>query len=134
MPYYTSVSLINARLRDSQIIITANSIPSESQVNALIDQVEGEIHAYLRNNYPIPITDAEGVKLLASIATSLCCERIFTLAYPNAELNPFAQEAKAARELLKDLARGNAALPSTNAPTPLPTHNFNDNTPPFKPL
>lgn len=133
MPYYTSITLINARLADSQITITSSSVPSANQVEAIIDQVEGEIHAYLRNNYPTPVTDTEAVKLLASLATSIVAERIFTLAYPNAESNPFTAESRQARELLKDLSRGAAALPSTNAPAPLPSHNFN-NSNPFNPL
>jgi len=130
MPYAT-IDDLNARLKDAQIIITNTSIPNITQAQSILEGVEAEIHAYLRNRAPIPLSDPESIKLVRSLTISLTCERIYTLAYPQAQSNPFATEAKAARELLKAIAKGDISLPSTNAPTPTPTHNFPDTTPTF---
>lgn len=132
MPRYASVDDLNARLRDAQITITNTSIPSTAQAESILEQVEGEIHAYLRNRTQLPATDPETTQLLKSLAVSLACERIFTLAYPQSQLNPFATEARAARELLKAIAKGDAALPTTNAPNPAPIAHLPTNEPQFK--
>jgi phage gp36-like protein len=118
MPRYASVDDLRARLNDAKIEITATSVPTAAQVESLLDQVEAEVHAYLRNRYRLPITDAEAVVALRGWVVSLACERVFALAYPQAVANPFSAEARAARELLRALARGEASLPRSDAPAP----------------
>jgi phage gp36-like protein len=118
MPRYASVDDLRARLRDAKIEITATSVPTEAQVESLLEQVEAEAHAYLRNRYALPIVDAEAVVALRGWVVSLACERVFALAYPQAAVNPFSAEARAARELLRAVARGEASLPRSDAPAP----------------
>ena len=120
MPRYASVDDLRARLSDAKIEIRATSVPTEAQVESLLDQVEAEVHAYLRNRYALPITDAEAVVALRGWVVSLACERVFALAYPQAVANPFSAEARAARELLRAVARGEASLPRSDAPAPEP--------------
>ncbi len=126
MPLYTSVSHLQARLTDAQITITATSVPNTTQAEAIIDQVEAECHAYLRNRYALPITDPEAIAMLRSVATSLAIARIYRLAYPQSEFNPFSDEEKQALQLLRDIAAGKAALPVSSAPTPYPVAEFGD--------
>jgi phage gp36-like protein len=126
MPRYASVDDLRARLRDAKIEITPSSSPSEAQVESLLDQVEGELHAYLRNRYRLPVVDAEAVVALRGWVVSLACERVFALAYPQAAANPFSAEARAARELLRALARGEASLPRADAPAPEPIADLPD--------
>ncbi len=126
MPRYTSINLVQARLRDAQIIITTSSVPNIAQTESLIDQVESEIHAYLRNRYALPITDPEAISMLASLATTITAERVYRLAYPQAENNPFEPESRQALQLLRDIASGKASLPVSIAPTPTPVAEFGD--------
>jgi phage gp36-like protein len=132
MPRYATIDDLNARLKDAQIQLTNTSVPTSTQAENILDQIEGEAHAYLRNRYPLPITDPEARLTLRGIIVSLACERIFALAYPQTELNPFREEARAARELLRMLARGEANLPRTDAPTPLPITDMPTDEPEFK--
>ena len=132
MPRYASVDDLRARLSDAKIAITATSVPTEAQVESLLDQVEAEVHAYLRNRYALPIVDAEAVVALRGWVVSLACERVFALAYPQAAVNPFAAEARAARELLRAVARGEASLPRADAPTPEPIVGLPDGEPEFR--
>ena len=132
MPRYVTVDEINARLRDAQIVITPSSVPSAAQVEAIIEQVESEAHAYLRNRYALPIVDAEGAQMLRGLVVSMVCERVFRLAYPQAAANPFEVEARAARELLRQLARGEASLPRADAPTPEPIADLPGGEPEFR--
>jgi len=126
MPRYASVDDLRARLSDAKIAITATSVPTEAQVESLLDQVEAEAHAYLRNRYALPIMDAEAVAAIRGWVVSLACERVFALAYPQAAANPFAAEARAARELLRAVARGEASLPRADAPAPQPIADLPD--------
>jgi phage gp36-like protein len=120
MPRYASIEDLRARLSDAKIAITTTSVPTEAQVESLLEQVEAEAHAYLRNRYRLPVTDAEAVVALRGWVVSLACERVFALAYPQAAVNPFSAEARAARELLRAVARGEASLPRADAPEPEP--------------
>jgi len=132
MPRYASVDDLRARLSDAKIEIRATSVPTEAQVESLLDQVEAEAHAYLRNRYALPIVDAEAVVALRGWVVSLACERVFALAYPQAAVNPFAAEARAARELLRAVARGEASLPRADAPAPEPIADLPDGEPEFR--
>ena len=132
MPRYASVDDLRARLNDAKIAITATSVPTEAQVESLLDQVEAEVHAYLRNRYALPITDAEAVVALRGWVVSLACERVFALAYPQAAANPFSGEARAARELLRAVARGEASLPRSDAPAPEPIADLPGGEPEFR--
>lgn len=116
MPRYTTLADLQARLNDTQIQLTTTSVPTDAQAEAITEQVESECHAYLQNRYQLPLTDPEAVLFMRGLVTSIACERIFALAYPQAEFNPFRAEANAARELLKHIMRGNAQLPTTQSP------------------
>jgi len=126
MPQYTSVADLQTRLVDAQITLTTNSVPTSAQAESILEQVEAEAHAYLQNRYQLPLTDPESVRFLRGIVVSIACERIFALAYPQAEFNPFREEARAARELLRHIMRGEAQLPTSASPIGGATGDFGD--------
>lgn len=116
MPRYATIADLRARLVDTHIQLGATSVPTAAQAESIIEQVEAEIHAYLQHRYQLPLTDAESILFIKSLAVSLCCERIYTLAYPQSPSNPFRPEADAARDLLKHIMRGDAQIPTTQSP------------------
>jgi phage gp36-like protein len=116
MPRYTSISDLQPKLVDAQIALGASTVPTAAQAEAILEQVEAEIHAHLQNRYAIPLADAESILFVRGLALSLAAERIYALAYPQAQFNPFAPEARAARDLLKHIMRGEAQLPAQSAP------------------
>lgn len=130
MPYYATVADLQARLVDAKITLSTTSVPTATQAEAILAQVEAEAHAYLQNRYELPITDPQAVLTLRGLVVSIACERIFALAYPQAEFNPFREEARAARELLKHIMRGDAQLPTSQAPISGAYADFGDPTPP----
>lgn len=116
MPRYTTISDLQPKLVDAKITLGASTIPTAAQAEAILEQVEAEIHAHLQNRYVIPLTDPEAILFVCGLALSLAAERIYALAYPQAQYNPFAPEARAARDLLKHIMRGEAQLPTRAAP------------------
>lgn len=116
MPNYVDVQAdIVPRLRDAQIAIDETTEPSLTEVEAIIDAAEGELHAYLRNRYGLPLSDVQAMQVARQIVVSLVCFSVFSLAYPQSVNNPFLEEARMARRLLRDLAEGIASLPNANA-------------------